>query len=145
MISAAKNDVDPASSNEKNDVLFLWAGTNDLWQNHHSSNSTQNAEATYQNISTYINDRRNAGWDFIIVMTLPVMDDSIKGVDQLNNLIIKNSADADLVINIRDDYRFASNPQRSPWRNSDSVHFTRTGYNYVVDNFYLPVIESINR
>ncbi|MGF1597372.1 MAG: GDSL-type esterase/lipase family protein [Acidimicrobiales bacterium] len=143
MIETARGDVDLHAGAGGNDVLILWGGTNDLWQQHHSPDPTANAEATYGFIADYIAERRTKGWDYIFVMTNPPANpDLVKGSDHLNELIRANSAGADAVIDTAAEPKLAD-PFDSYLRASDGVHYTDPGRQIVVDGYLVPAIRSL--
>lgn len=144
MVETARVDVDDQLGTGNNDVLILWAGTNDLWQKFHSPDPTENAEITYGWIETYIDERREQGWDYIFVLTHPPMNpDIIEGADRLNTLIRANSAGADSVIDIAAEPRLAD-PFDLVLRAVDGVHYTDPGGFIVVFDYIVPAIRGLD-
>lgn len=137
MLASAPTDVDTQLGAGSDDLLFLWAGTNDLWQRAHGGDPTTNAEGTAVNIETYISERRAAGWDHIVLVNLPPMMAAVEGVDELNSLI--EAIDADAHIDLNGDPLVALG-NANGFRDPDGVHFSREGYNYVMDTYYIPTV-----
>ena len=137
MLASAPADVDSRVGNGSDDLLFLWAGTNDLWQRFHDGDPQTNAEMTAAIIETYISERRAAGWDYVVLMNLPPMIDVVQGVDELNALIAGIDADAHIDLNADP---LVSLGNENGFRTQDGVHFSREGYNYVMDTYYIPMV-----
>lgn len=143
MIESAPADVDNQVGAGTNDVLILWGGTNDLWQQFHSTDTEMNASAAYDQIAQYLDQRRAAGWDYTFVVTLPPMnDDEVAGRVELNELIRANAAGADAVIDLDADPRLAD-PFDPELREADGVHFTALGANLVAIDHLVPAIRSL--
>jgi len=143
MADTAKQDVDPRVSSGSGDVIVLWAGTNDLWQEFYSDDPDTNAKEIYRAISSYIRDRRNAGWDVVGVATLPPLNpDAIQGDERLNELIRANTAGADFIIDIAVDPALA-NPFDEYLRAPDGVHFTDPGRDVTVYGNIVPALKKL--
>lgn len=138
MINTARNDVDNLANSNK-DVLVLFGGTNDLWQEAHSSNVSTNARETHSLLSEYVADRKAAGWDYIFIATIPAMRPSIEGVSQLNSLIRGDLAGADELIDLGAEPRFAD-PFDPAYRNADGVHFVDGGADIISFDYFVPAI-----
>jgi hypothetical protein len=144
MIETARSDVDLYASDDGGDVLILWAGTNDLWQQHHSTDPTANADATYGFMTDYIAERRANGWDYNFVMTNPPANPSvIQGSDHLNELIRANTAGADQVIDVAAESRLAD-PFDSFLRAPDGVHYKDPGREIIVYDYLVPAIKALD-
>ena len=143
MIETARTDVDIHASDGPGDVLVLWAGTNDLWQQHHSGDPTANAEAAYQFFGQYIDERRTNGWDWVFVLTNPPANpDVTQGSDRLNELIRTNEAGADEVIDVAVEPRLAD-PFDPMLRAPDGVHYKDPGRQIIIEGHLLPAIASL--
>ena len=142
MLASAPSDVDARLGRGGNDILFLWAGTNDLWQRAHGPDPATNAAVAAENIETYIAERRAAGWDFIVLTNLPQMKSAIQGVDELNSLI--QGIEADAHIDLRSDLKLQLG-NTNGFRDPDNVHFSRDGYDYIVDTYYIPQVLQLQR
>lgn len=142
MTASAAADVDTHLGNSTNDLLFFWGGTNDLWKQFHDSDPERNAEATVRNIEQYLAERRDAGWDHIVVVNVPEMKSEVRGVDALNQLLASSSFDG--FIDLAADPALAlGNP--NGFRNTDGVHFTPDGSRHIVDTHYIPMVEALRR
>jgi len=143
MIETALDDVDPLVGSGTGDVVILWAGTNDLWQEHYSEDPIANAEAIYDAIITYVDDRRAAGWDIVGIVTLPPLNpDLVNGDEHLNNLIRQNSARADLIIDVGADPKLAD-PFDDFLRAPDGVHFKDPGRDVTVYGNIVPALKGL--
>ena len=132
----ARSDVDNQLGSGNNDVVILWGGTNDLWQKFHSPDAATNAVAIYQQIVAFVQERRDAGWDRVYVMTLPPMNQAfVVGTEPLNDLIRANSAGADGVIDVGTDPRLAD-PFNPAVRAPDGVHFGDGGRAVVMEHIF---------
>lgn len=144
MIETARNDVDIHLGSGDNDVLILWAGTNDMWQQHHSADPVANVEAAYGFISSYVSERRSKGWDVVFILTNPPANpDLIKGSDHLNDLIRANTAGADAIIDVGAEPKLA-NPFDAFLRAPDGVHYKDPGREIVVYEHLVPAIRSLD-
>ncbi|MEM9613049.1 MAG: SGNH/GDSL hydrolase family protein [Actinomycetota bacterium] len=144
MVLSAPADIDDQVGADGNDVLILWGGTNDLWQDFHSTDPVANAAAIYDQITLYLDERRAAGWDYTFVVTIPPMDDAtIQGRTELNDLIRANAAGADAVIDLAAEDRLAD-PFDIELRQSDGVHFTALGNNLVAVDHLVPAIQTLD-
>ena len=133
MIVTARTDIDNQVGTDGNDVLILWGGTNDLWQKYHSTDPATNAAAIYEQIKTFVAERRANGWDYIYVMTLPPMNPTyVVGTDPLNGLIRENQAGADGVLDVGADPRLA-NAFDPAMRAADGIHFGDGGRAVVME------------
>lgn len=136
MIVTARTDVDNQVGSGSNDVLILWGGTNDLWQKFHSPDPATNAVGIYENIKTFVAERRAAGWDYIYVMTLPPMNPQyVVGTEPLNDLIRQNGAGADGIIDVGADPRLA-NAFDPAMRAADGIHFGDGGRAVVMEHIF---------
>lgn len=143
MVETARADVDIHLGSGANDVLVLWAGTNDLWQKFHSADPTENATKTYDWMTTYLDERRANGWDYLFVMTLPPANpDIIQGDDRLNDLIRANGAGADAVIDVAADTKLAD-PFDPVLKAVDGVHYTDPGRWLVLFDHLSPAVKSL--
>ncbi len=140
MINTARSDVDNIANGNK-DVLVLFGGTNDLWQQAHSSNAATNARSTHSFLTDYVADRKAAGWDYIFIATLPPMRPSIQGVSELNSLIRGDLAGADALIDLGAEPRFA-NPFDPAYKDPDGVHFVDGGADIISFDHFAPAIRS---
>ncbi len=144
MVLSAPEDVDDQLGADGNDVLILWGGTNDLWQEFHSTDPEANATAIYEQITRYLDERRTAGWDYTFVVTLPPMDDElVPGRVELNELIRVNAAGADAIIDLEAEIRL-EDPFNAELRESDGVHFTALGNNIVAADHLVPAIQTLD-
>lgn len=139
MISTAPNDVDNLDTSGNKDVLILFGGTNDLWLESNAPNPAANATQTHQILSAYVAARKNAGWDYIFIATLPPVRPSIQSVGPLNQLIRTDRAGADEVIDLGADQRF-DDPFDTRYRDSDGVHFVDGGADIVSFEYFAPAI-----
>ncbi len=143
MMETARNDVDIHVGDGDNDVLFLWAGTNDFWQKFHSEDPTANAQAVYDLHGEFIEERRAKGWDYIFVLTHPPSNPGlIQGADQLNELIRTNTIGADAIIDVGAEAKLAD-PFDTFLRAEDAVHYTDNGRFIVIDDHLLPAFNSL--
>lgn len=133
MIVTARSDVDNQVGPGDHDVLILWGGTNDLWQKFHSPDPATNAAAIYENIKTFVAERRAAGWDHVYVMTLPPMNPTyVVGTEPLNELIRRNEAGANGILDVGADPRLA-NAFDPAMRAPDGIHFGDGGRAVVME------------
>lgn len=144
MIVTARSDVDNVVGADGNDVLILWAGTNDMWQHFYSTDPIANTAATYAATARYIAERRSAGWDYIFILTHPPLNPQIiSGADHLNQLIRANSAKADKVIDVAADPRLA-NPFDPRLRSDDGIHYRDDGAYLVVNDYLIPSVKALD-
>ncbi len=143
MMETARNDVDLHAGDDGNDVLFLWAGTNDFWQKFHSEDPTANAQAVHDLHADYINERRANGWDYIFVLTHPPSNpEAIQGATQLNELLRENTIGADAIIDVGAEPKLAD-PFDTFLRAEDAVHYTDNGRFIVIDDHLIPAFNSL--
>lgn len=116
--------------------VFLWCGINDLAQD-----PATTAADIYAIYTQWVSDRQAAGWDNIVVMTLPpFVGGSLTAAEnaavdstraQLNSLIMANAAQATDVIDLASIPQLAD-PSDTTYR-PDGVHYTALGYSLIAD------------
>lgn len=144
MIETARNDVDVHLGTGGNDVLIFWGGTNDLWQKFHSPDPAEGARGAYQSTIAYIDERRAKGWDYVVILTHPPMnDEAAAGWRELNELIRDNAAGADTVIDVAVDPKLA-NPFDPVMKAPDGVHYQDPGRQVVVEEYLIPAIRQLS-
>lgn len=129
--------VDIHASSGPNDVYVLWSGTNDLLDG-------RSAEDTYSTIDDFVESRRIAGWDTVVVLTHPPLDPGRldpQTLQRFNDLLRQNGAGADFVIDIAGDAVF-SDPFDQSLRQADGIHYKEAGNRIVVEDYLLPILQS---
>ncbi|MEM7325205.1 MAG: SGNH/GDSL hydrolase family protein [Actinomycetota bacterium] len=144
MIETARGDVDIHLGPGSNDVLIFWGGTNDLWQKFHSEDPAEGARGAYESTKAYIAERREKGWDYVVILTHPPMNrDIVAGWEVLNDLIRTNDAGADTVIDVAPDPRLAD-PFDPVMKSTDGVHYKDPGRQVVVEGYLIPTIRELS-
>lgn len=144
MMETARNDVDIHLGSGSNDVLIFWGGTNDLWQKFHSDDPAEGARGAYESTKAYIAERREKGWDYVVILTHPPMNDAVvAGWPVLNDLIRQNEAGADTVIDVAPDPKLAD-PFDPVMKSPDGVHYKDPGRQVVVEEYLIPTIKELS-
>lgn len=144
MMETARSDVDIHLGPGSNDVLIFWGGTNDLWQKFHSDDPAEGARGAYESTKAYIAERREKGWDYVVILTHPPMNDAIvAGWPVLNDLIRQNEAGADTVIDVAPDPKLAD-PFDPVMKSTDGVHYKDPGRQVVVEEYLIPTIRELS-
>lgn len=144
MMETARNDVDVHLGSGSNDVLIFWGGTNDLWQKFHSEDPNEGARGAYESTKAYIAERREKGWDYIVILTHPPMNpDIVPGWETLNELIRNNEAGADTIIDVGPDPKLAD-PFDPVMKSTDGVHYKDPGRQVVVEEYLIPTIRELS-
>lgn len=139
MLVSARSDVDLHAGGQPDDLLFLWAGINDLRQRRHSKDPAENARLVHGMIGDYVAERRSKGWDWIAVLTMPRTTSEIEGWPELNRMLRTVDVGADLVIDIGADPVLAD-PFDPVHKNPDGLHLNGTGARHVADKHLLPAV-----
>ncbi|MEM7272673.1 MAG: SGNH/GDSL hydrolase family protein [Actinomycetota bacterium] len=143
MIETARSDVDVHLGPGDNDVLIFWGGTNDLWQKYHSTDPAEGARGAYESTKAYIAERREKGWDYVLILTHPPMNPGIvEGWEVLNELIRTNEAGADTVIDVAPDPKLAD-PFDPVMKSTDGVHYKDPGRQVVVEEYLIPTVQAL--
>ncbi len=144
MMETARNDVDVHLGTGSNDVLIFWGGTNDLWQKFHSEDPAEGARGAYESTKAYIAERREKGWDYVVILTHPPMNqDIVPGWETLNELIRNNEAGADTIIDVAPDPKLAD-PFDPVMKSTDGVHYKDPGRQVVVEEYLIPTIRELS-
>ena len=144
MMETARNDVDVHLGSGSNDVLIFWGGTNDLWQKFHSEDPAEGARGAYESTKAYIAERREKGWDYVVILTHPPMNqDIVPGWETLNELIRNNEAGADTIIDVGPDPKLAD-PFDPVMKSTDGVHYKDPGRQVVVEEYLIPTIRELS-
>ena len=144
MMETARNDVDVHLGSGSNDVLIFWGGTNDLWQKFHSEDPAEGARGAYESTKAYIAERRAKGWDYVVILTHPPMNqDIVPGWETLNELIRNNEAGADTIIDVAPDPKLAD-PFDPVMKSTDGVHYKDPGRQVVVEEYLIPTIRELS-
>lgn len=144
MLVAARSDVDLHADERPDDILFLWAGINDLNQRRHATDPAENARLVAELLGDYVAERRANGWDWIVVLTMPRTTPTIEGWVELNRILTTADIGADQVLDIGADPVLAD-PFDPVHKNPDGLHLSGEGARHVAVAHLLPVVAQASR
>jgi lysophospholipase L1-like esterase len=127
-LTTRKNRVDNNIKAGKTNILVVWAGTNDMY------NEGVSETNAYNSLVAYAQARKTAGFDKVYVLTCIARVSTIKST--FNSLIVANTTDFDGVIDVAKDPRFQVktapfNTVDFTYYNDDRIHLSNAGYRAV--------------
>lgn len=126
--TTAADRVDAKLGNATRSILFSWGGYTELWAGSYT------AAATLAAAETFADNRRAAGFDYIIGLTVP-HSSSFSGAQDTErlgyNALLLASDSFDAVVDVAGDARMQDGSDLTYF--SDGTHFTTAGAQVVAD------------
>ena len=149
MLTTALTRIDPEyQASRPENILTIWGGTNDLY---FGSGNESDITNTYNNLVSYVNDRKTIGYKVIVNTILPrsgyaTPDTYFEAHRQAYNTLIRNNwkTFADAIADVASDSRigdFGDELDHTSY-STDKVHMSNTGYG-IVANYAVAAIKQI--